>query len=86
MVSSVLSSAATSSAVRMTSAAPAFSFSRSSLRVPGIGKIQGFFHSIHASEICAGLAFFSSAMRRSSASSSRFWSAASGVNCGILLR
>ena len=37
--SSALSMASTSAGLRLTSAAPAFSFSRSALRVPGIGTI-----------------------------------------------
>ena len=67
--SSALSMAATSAAVRWMSAAPAFSFIRSTLRVPGIGTIQGRLQSIQASEICAGVPFFSAASRSSSASS-----------------
>src|SRR6185436_10679770 len=47
-----------SSAVNSTSTAPRFSSSRCSFVVPGIGAIQGFCASTHASAICAGVAFF----------------------------
>ena len=40
---------------------PMFSFSRHSLRVPGMGTIHGFLHIIQAREICAGVACFCSA-------------------------
>ena len=43
-----------------TSAAPMFSSSRSSLRVPGIGTIHGFWASSQASAIWAGVASFRS--------------------------
>ena len=33
-------------------------FERESFVVPGMGTIQGFFASSHASAICAGVAFF----------------------------
>ena len=42
--------------VRSTDAAPMFSSSRSSFRVPGIGTIHGFCASSQASAICAGVA------------------------------
>ena len=45
-----------SSADNTTSAAPRFSATRSSRRVPGIGTIQGFCASSQASAICAGVA------------------------------
>lgn len=48
----------TSSSDNVMSAAPAFSCNRSGLRVPGMGTIHGFLQSIHAREICAGVAFF----------------------------
>ena len=47
-----------SSAVRSISEAPAFSCNRLNLRVPGIGTIHAFLQSIHARDICAGVAFF----------------------------
>lgn len=47
-----------------TSAEAAFSRSLSSFRVPGIGTIYGFLQSIHAREICAGVAFFSESSSR----------------------
>ena len=50
-----------SSAESKMSAAPMFSFSRHSLRVPGMGTIHGFLHIIQAREICAGVACFCSA-------------------------
>ena len=50
----VWSMAATSSLVRTTSAAPAFSCIRSVFRLPGIGTIQGFLHSIQARETAPG--------------------------------
>ena len=42
-----------------------FSSSRRSFVVPGIGTIQGFCASSHASAICAGVAFFRSPIVRS---------------------
>ena len=53
-----------SSGVSSTSAAPMFSSRRSSLVVPGIGTIHGFCASSQASAICAGVAFFRSAICR----------------------
>lgn len=60
IVSNALSICFTSSAVRSISEAPAFSCNRLNLRVPGIGTIHAFLQSIHARDICAGVAFFSS--------------------------
>jgi hypothetical protein len=45
--------------VSSTEVAPMFSSSRCIFVVPGIGTIQGFCVSSHASAICAGVAFFS---------------------------
>ena len=50
----------TSSWVSFISADSIFSSSLFTFLVPGIGTIYGFFASIHAREICAGVAFFSS--------------------------
>ncbi len=53
---------ARSSDVSSISVAPRFSSRRLSLRVPGIGTIQGFWASSQASAICAGVAFLRWAM------------------------
>jgi hypothetical protein len=64
-----------------------FSSSRCSFVVPGIGTIHGFCASSHASAICAGVAFFCSAMRVSSSTKAKFALRASGsVNRGTVLR
>ena len=47
-----------------TSAAATFSSIRARLVVPGMGTIQGFWTSNHASATCAGVAFFRSAILR----------------------
>ena len=86
MVSRALSRASTSAGESTTSAAPAFSHIRSTFRLPGMGTMYGFLHSIQAREIWAGVARFRSARSRSSSSSARFCSAASGVNWGMALR
>ena len=78
VASRVLSIVSTSSRERTTSAAPEFSRIRSTFRLPGMGTMYGFLHSIQAKEICAGVACLCSAKSRSSASSARFCSAASG--------
>lgn len=72
ILSSLLSTADTSSLVNIISAEPAFSISLSSFLVPGIGTIYGFLHIIHASEICAGVAFLSFASVFNSSSNSLF--------------
>jgi len=51
-----------SSDVSSTETAPMFSSKRCSLVVPGIGTIQGFWASSHASAIWAGVASFFLAM------------------------
>jgi hypothetical protein len=51
-----------SSGVSSTESAPMFSSRRCSFVVPGIGTIHGFCASSQASAICAGVAFFRSAM------------------------
>ncbi|HJA80813.1 MAG TPA: LysR family transcriptional regulator [Candidatus Mediterraneibacter intestinipullorum] len=85
-VSSIWSRSCTSSSVSSTSAACAFSSRRLYFLVPGMGTIHGFFASIHAREICAGVAFFRSAMAVRRPISSRFLSIPSGENWGITLR
>ena len=69
----------TSSSVSKISAAPIFSSSLCSFLVPGIGTIP--FAIIHASEICAGVEYFSVARLFSISKSS--W--LSPLNCGISL-
>lgn len=83
---SAASRSCTASGERRTPAAPAFSRMRSALRVPGMGTIQGFLQSIQARLICAGVAPFSAARRRSRSSSARFWSTASSANWGMAAR
>ena len=72
--SNASSMACTSSAVNLMSAALAFSCRRLSLRVPGMGTIHGFLQSIHAREICAGVARCVSARWFISANKWRFFS------------
>src|SRR5262245_19227166 len=74
------------SEVSCTFAAQRFSSSRSSFRVPGIGTIQAFWASSHASAICAGVALFRPPNRLSRSTSARFASRASGAKRGSLLR
>ena len=50
------------------------------------GTIQGFFSIIHAREICAGVAFFRSAVSCSNWNKSAFCAVASALNCGMMLR
>jgi len=76
-----------SSDVSSTATAPMFSSRRSSLRVPGIGTIHGFWASSHASAIWAGVVFFfRSATLRSRSTRARFAFRASGVKRGTMLR
>ena len=70
IVSSAWSICFTSSSDKRTSTAPAFSFNRSDLRVPGMGTIHGFLQSTQARDICAGVTCLSLAMRRMNCSSS----------------
>jgi len=63
-----------------------FSSRRSSLRVPGMGTIHGFWASSQASAICAGVAFFRRAMVPSRSTRARFAFRASGANRGMVLR
>jgi len=66
-----------SSSVRLMSAAPRFSWMRSSLREPGMGTMKSFLCSIHANEICAGVTPFLFA--KSLIRSSRGWFARNPV-------
>src|SRR5712691_8817789 len=75
-----------SSAVNSISVAARFSSSRCRFVVPGIGTIHGFFASSHASAICAGVAFFRSAIPASRSTSARFAFRFSGVKRGTMLR
>ena len=84
--SSSVSMAATSSAESRISAAPAFSASRTRLRVPGIGTMYGFLQSIHASAICPLVAPFSAASLRRRVRTSAFSAIAAALNCGIRAR
>jgi hypothetical protein len=52
------SSALRSAAVNWTSSAPRISRKWSTLRVPGMETMNGFWARSHASAICAGVAFF----------------------------
>ena len=69
-----------------TVAAAMFSSRRCSFVVPGMGTIQGFCASSQANAICAGVAFFRSAMASSSSTSARLAFLASGVKRGKVLR
>src|SRR2546427_3945457 len=66
MLEATLSISRRSSDVSSMAAAPMFSSRRSSFLVPGIGATQGFWARSHASAIWAGVAFFRSAIVRSS--------------------
>lgn len=68
------------------SAAPRFSSSRCSFVVPGIGTIQGLCASSQASTICAGTACLAAATRPSRSTNAWFFSIASGVKRGRMLR
>src|SRR4029077_14248380 len=74
-----------SSRVSSISTAPIFSSSRFSFVVPGIGTIQGFCSSNHASAICAGVAFFRLAISPNKSTNARLAFRASGVNRGRVL-
>src|SRR5260370_13285789 len=63
-----------------------FSSRRASLVVPGMGTIQGFWASSQASAICAGVAFFRSAILRSRSTKASFALRFSGVKRGTMLR
>lgn len=71
---SALSISAISCVVSTTSAAPRFSVRRPSFLVPSIGTIYGFLQISHARDICAGVAFLSSAYRCISENKALFFS------------
>src|SRR6185295_9005483 len=76
----------TSASVSSTEAAPRFSSRRSSLRVPGIGTIQGFWASSQASAICAGVACLRWAMRVKRSTTAMLAARASAAKRGDILR
>src|SRR6266480_7526279 len=63
-----------------------FSSSRCRFFVPGIGTIQGFCASSHASAICAGVAPLRSAIRFTRSTMAMFAARASGAKRGDMLR
>ena len=65
---------------------PLFSSRRDNLVVPGIGTIHGFCASSHASAICAGVAFFCSAILPSRSTNALFALRFSGVKRGTTVR
>jgi hypothetical protein len=66
----------------LTATAPRFSSSRSTLRMPGIGTVHGFWASSQASATWAGVACFRRAMPPSRSTRARFAFRASGVKRG----
>ena len=75
-----------SSDVSLIASEPLFSSRRDNLVVPGIGTIHGFCASSHASAICAGVAFFRSAILPSILTNALFALRFSGVKRGTTVR
>src|SRR5258705_2890556 len=75
-----------SSDVNLIASEPLFSSRRDNLVVPGIGTIHGFCASSHASAICAGVAFFCSAILPSRSTNALFALRFSGVKRGTTVR
>src|SRR5439155_515396 len=75
-----------SSDVNLIASEPLFSSRRDNLVVPGIGTIHGFCASSHASAICAGVAFFCSAILPRRSTNALFALRFSGVKRGTTVR